>query len=130
MASTPAFISTPKIGIANISAANTNRDGTGAHVTVITAGANGTRVNEIVVKAEDNPADSIIILWIHDGSTAFIFDEIDMGDPADADNTVTAFRYTKEYNNLVLPNTYSLRASLTVVPTAGDVNVIALAGDL
>jgi hypothetical protein len=129
MASTPQFTTTPKIGIANISAANANRDGSGTIPTVFTAGSSGSRIEEVVVKAEDNPADSIIILWIYDGATAFIFDEIDLGDPGAASTTVTAFRLSRRYENLVLPTGYSLRATLTVAPTAGDVNVIGLGGD-
>jgi thiamine pyrophosphokinase len=44
---TPIFTLTPKAATARISAANTARDGSGALVTLFTAGANGSRVDFI-----------------------------------------------------------------------------------
>lgn len=128
MANSASFIKTAVLGIANLTTANTGRDGSGSLVNVCTADANQIRVNRIRVKAEDNPADSIVLLWIHDGSAAWLYDEVDLGDPADATNTDTAFKYDFATPDLVLPNGYSLKATITVTPTAGDVNVFALGG--
>ena len=44
---TPIFTLTPNIGMAEVSAANTESDGTGALVTLFTAGANGSRVEYV-----------------------------------------------------------------------------------
>lgn len=129
MATDPQFAATPLAGVANISAANTNRDGSGSLVTVVTAGASGAKIEEIVVKAEDNPADGVIIIWIDTGGTAFMYDEIDMGDGVDATNTEPGVRFVKTYTNLVLKAGWILQATLTVAPTAGDVNVWAFGGD-
>ena len=130
MASTPQFISTARIGATTVSTANSNRDGTGTIATVLTGAATGTRVNEIVLKATGDPADSIVCLFLHDGTTYSLFDEIDLGDPAAASTTVTGYRTSVRYDNLVLPSaSWSLRASITVAPTSGVVNVIALGGD-
>jgi hypothetical protein len=132
MADAPVFVDTPIIGIANIATGVTARDGTGAYTNVVTAttAGNGVRIEEIVIQFETDAADSTVILWIHDGSTSYIFDDIDVGNPAAGSTTVAAYRTTKTYTNLVLPVGYSLKASVTVTPTTGDCNVIALGGRL
>jgi hypothetical protein len=129
MATDPQFTTTPKIGIGQVSTANTARDGTGTVVTVVTAGASGTRIEELVVKATDNPADSIVTIFLHDGTNFRLFDEFDLGDPAAGSATVEAYRASRTYANLVLPTGWSLRAAITAAPTGGVVNVIALGGD-
>lgn len=131
MASTPAFAVTPRIGVGSVSTTNTNRDGTGTIVTIITGASTGTRINEIVIKSTNDPADSIVTLFLHDGTTAWLFDEIDLGNPAAASSTVTGFRTSLVYTNVILPSTsWSLRAAVTAAPTAGVLNVFALAADL
>lgn len=129
MASSPAFIATAKIGAGSVSTANTNRDGTGTIATIFTAGASGSKINEIVLKATGDPADSIVNIFIYDGSSYWLFDEFDLGDPAAASTTVTGYRASRTYENLVIPSGYSIRASITVALTSGVVNVIALGGD-
>ena len=129
MATSPQFITTPKIGAASVSTANTNRDGTGTIATVFTAGASGSKIEEVVVQATNDPADSTITLFIYDGANYWLFDEIDIGNPAAASTTVAGYRTYKTYENLVLPTGYSLRAAITVALTAGVANVFALGGD-
>jgi hypothetical protein len=51
MATTAAFAATPHVEVSVVSAANTNRDGTGTIVTILTPGSNGTRVERIQAKA-------------------------------------------------------------------------------
>lgn len=132
MATAPAFIDAPRIGVGAVDTAQTARAaGTSTNVVdILTAGANGTRILEVVVKADDDPADSCVVLWIHNGSTNYAFDEIDLGNPAAGSATVASYRGTTTYSNLVLPNGYKLQASITATPTAGDVVVFALGGDL
>ena len=112
-----------------MSTANTARDGTGTIVTIFTAGSNGSRINTIVVKATDNPADCTITFFLHDGSNYHIYDEWDIGDPAVGSATVVSYRETRSYQNLVLPTGWTLRAAVTVAPTAGNLQVFALGGD-
>ena len=130
MASTPNFTGTPRIGVASVSTANTNRDGTGTIVDIITGVAAGTKINEVVIKSTGNPADSIVTLFVYDGTTSWLFDEVDLGDPAAASATVTGYRINVFYDNLILPSSsHKLQAAITVAPTAGVVNVFALGGD-
>ena len=52
MASNPVFAVTPRIGMTQVSVANTNYDGvTGTYSDVIIGASTGTRVAEIVVQA-------------------------------------------------------------------------------
>ena len=130
MAAAPAFAATPRIGNANATT-NSNRDGTGtAPATVLTAASSGTQVREVVIKSTSDPADSVVVLGLHDGTNLVLFDEIDIGDPAAGSTTVTAFRTSVRYDNLFLPTSWSLRATVTVAPTAGNITVIALGADL
>lgn len=130
MATSPAFTATPRIGVGSVSATNTGRDGTGTIVDIITGAATGTKINEVVVKSTGDPADSIVTLFVNDGTTNWLFDEIDLGNPAAGSATVTAYRTNALYDNLILPNaSWKLRAAVTAAPTAGVLNVYALGGD-
>lgn len=131
MASSPVFGSTPRLGVAAVSTANTNRDGTGTIVDILTGVAAGTRIERIVAQATGNPADSIVTLFIHNGTSYFIFDEIDLGDPAAASTTVAGYRYEKAYSDLVLPTaSFKFAAAITVALTAGVINMFAFGADL
>lgn len=131
MADTPKFASTPRIGFGSVSTANTNRDGTGTIVDIITGVAAGTRIEEIVLKATGDPADSIVTIFLHDGTAYRLFDEFDLNDPAAASATVTGYRISRTYDNLVLPSaSWKLAAAITAALTAGAINVFALGADL
>lgn len=129
MASAPSFASTPRVAGASV-ATNTARDGTGTITTVLSAGSGGTKINEVVVKSTGQPADSVVTLFLFDGTSYYLFDEIDLGAPTAGSNTAAAYRTSVRYDNVVLPNGWSLRAAVTVAATSGAVLVIALAGDL
>jgi hypothetical protein len=131
MANNPSFIATPRIGIGSVSTANTARDGTGTIVDVITGAATGTRILEVVLKADNDPADCTVVLYLYNGSNSIVFDEIDLGNPAPGSTTVASYRSSFTYSNLVLPSaSWKLQASITVAPTAGTVKVWAFGGDL
>ncbi len=136
MATQPAFASTPAIGVAVIGTNGvdgTNRNGSGATtaapVTVITAGSSGSKIEEITVKAEVDPADSTVLLFLHDGSAFHLWDEYDIGNPAAGSVTVASYRETRTYENLILESGWSLRAVITAAPTTGLVQVFAFGGD-
>lgn len=132
MADAPAFIATPEIGVGSLTTGQTARAaGTTSNVVdILTAGANGTRILEVVAKASDDPADSCVVLWLHNGTTNYPFDEIDLGNPSAGSATTPSARFTTTYSNLVLPSGWKLQASITATPTAGAVKVFALGGDL
>lgn len=70
MASTAQYATTPKNGVAQVSVANTNRDGTGTLSTVFTAGASGSRLDALVVQATSTTTAGIVRFFIsNDGGT-------------------------------------------------------------
>jgi hypothetical protein len=128
-ASAPAFASTVHNAAGSISTANTNRDGTGTIATIFTAGSSGSKIDEIDIKADGNPADCTVVFYLYDGSAYHVFDEWDIGDPAAGSATVASYREARTYENLLLQSGWSLRASITVAPTSGLIQVHAFGGD-
>lgn len=77
MAVKPQFTSTPNVGQGALSVANTNRDGTGALVDVFTAGAAGSRVDKIVVKATGSTTAGMVRIFVKLGAgTARLLTEV------------------------------------------------------
>ncbi len=74
----PIFVLTPNALPAHLSAANTGRDGTGTLVNVVSAGANGTRIEGIRVQASGTTTAGVIRLFITDaaGANGRLFMEI------------------------------------------------------
>lgn len=131
MAASPAFAATPRIGVAAVSAANTNRDGTGTIVDVLTGVAAGTRVERVVLQTTGNPADSIVTMYIHNGTSYFLFDEFDLGDPTAASTTIPGWRIEKAYNDVVLPSSsFKVAFAITVALTTGVINAFVFGADL
>lgn len=125
------YASTPKCGIGQISTANTNRDGTGTIGTVFTAGASGSRIDAIDIKAIATTTAGMIRLFIHDGTNARLLTEIPVL-AATPSATVPAWEVQLNTNSMsqvlpiVLPTGYSLRASTEKAETF---NIIAFGGD-
>jgi hypothetical protein len=119
MASAPNFATIPVLANGNLSVANTNRDGTGTLVTVYTAPAGGAEVYRMRLKATGDPADSIITVFLHDGTVYHIFDDFDIGNPAAPSAVNPAVDLERRYEDLRLPEGWSVRAGITVAPTSG-----------
>lgn len=133
MAATPAFPSAGRTAVVTLSAATTDK--TGATTTnigdILTGVAAGTRIRRIVIIADGNPADSTVMIFVHNGTAYKLWDDIDIGDPAASSTTVAGYRTERSYEDLILPSTsFKIAAAITVAPTSGNVNVWALGGDL
>lgn len=131
MSTSAQYASTPKCGVGQVSVANTNRDGTGTIVTVFSAGASGSRIDAIDLKAVGTTTAGMIRLFIHDGANARLLTEV----PVTAitpSGTLPSWEAQLNTNTmtqvlpLVLPTGYSLRAATN---NAETFNVIALGGD-
>lgn len=128
MAANPAFAVTPRVGMVQLSVANTNRDGsTGTYGTVITAGNSGTRISEIVVQATGTTTAGMIRVFTNDGTNKRMFDEISVAAVASPGASTKATRSSTTYNNLVMPSGWSLIAS---THNGEVINVCALGADL
>lgn len=133
MSTTPAYWSNRRMGRAVLSAATTDKTGatTTNIVDILTGVAAGTEITEIQVKADGNPADCIILIFLHNGTDYRLYTEIDIDDPAPGSTTVPAYEQTRYYTGIFLPTaSWKIAAAITVVPTAGSVNVFASGGDL
>jgi hypothetical protein len=127
MATQPAFATTPRIGMGQVTAANTNRDGTGTIATILTGVAAGTRINEIGIEATGTTTAGMVRLYLHDGTNARLFDEFVVAAITVGASTA-GYSATKTYDNLVLPSaSWSIRAS---THNAETFNVIVLGADL
>jgi len=124
----PVFVGTMNLGVAAIATANTNRDGTGTIGTIFTAGAQGSRVHRIRVKASVTTTAGMVRIFIHNGSAYFLYLEI----PVTAltpSATVEAFSYELDLPNedaILLPTGYTIRAS---THNAENFNVFVEGGD-
>jgi uncharacterized membrane protein len=78
MSSTANFASTPAAGalLAQLSVANTNRDGTGTLVDILTAAAAGTRVDALEIVAAGTTTAGVVRLFLYDGTNNRLFKEI------------------------------------------------------
>lgn len=108
----PKFIDAPIIGIAEISVANTNRDGTGDMVVVATGTEAGKVIELIRVVAIVTTTAGMIRLFLNDGSTKYLYKELPVAVVV-ASATVPAFE--KEFvptgGSLTLPEGWTLEAA-------------------
>ena len=127
MADAPAFAVTPRISSVLVNTAESSWTAPTNVGTLITGAATGTRIAEIVVKSVQTSAAAIIRMFLYDGTTYYLFDEISIS-AATGSNTVQQSRVSNSYANLILPSaSWSLRVTTTISQAAV---VTALAADL
>ena len=130
MATSPAFISTARIGRCSLSTANTATDGTGTITDLIIGAAAGTRVLSINVQGTATTVAALVNIFLYDGTNYDLFDQFTIS-ATTGSNTTKGYRLVTSYTDLVLPSaTWKLGATLTVAPTSGTVRVAAFGGDL
>jgi hypothetical protein len=72
----PIFPLTPVIGLAQVTAANANRDGTGTIVAVLTGATDGTRIHRITIHAAVTTTLGTVRLFITGGGVTRLWKEI------------------------------------------------------
>jgi hypothetical protein len=127
MANQPVFAIAPRIGLGQVSTANTNRDGTGTIATILTGASTGTRINQIVIEGIATTTAGMVRIYFNDGTNTRLFDEFQV-----VANTVSAssvaYRASKTYDSLILPNaSWSVRAS---THNAETFNIFIFGADL
>lgn len=122
MSQDPAFASTINNNSALLSAgAETDLQVPTKTATVITAGASGTKIEEVVVHMTSTGAGGLVAttvaglvyVFLYDGSTYHLYDTIAVT-AVTASTTVAPFRSSKQYTNLILKSGWSLRCSQSV----------------
>lgn len=111
MASTPIYVGTPKTWQAALAAANTNRDGTGTLVDVVSAGSLGSRLDKVRVCASGTTTAGVIRLFVFDGTNSYLVREI-LVSAATPGTAQDVWAQDIDLDGLVLTNnTWKLRAS-------------------
>jgi hypothetical protein len=127
----PIFTLVPVATTASVSAANTARDGTGTLVTLLSAGANGTRLDRLVATATGQTAAAQLLLFVNDGTTSWLFKELTISAVTAGPTTAAATTELVRTDGLpimAIPSGYSIKFCLTVAPVSGQVNVTAHGG--
>jgi hypothetical protein len=127
MAVSPSFAAVPRIGNVSIATAEASYTGPTNFGTLITGASTGTRIAEIVVKNAATSSAAIVRIFLHDGTTYWLFDEVTIA-AATGSSTVQQTRVSTSYNNLILPSaSWSIRVTTSVSQTT---HVTALGADL
>jgi hypothetical protein len=114
MATSPVFAVTPRIGAVSISTADSSYTAPTNVGTLITGASTGTRISEIVVKNAATSAAAIVRIFLYDGSTYWLHDEVTIT-AATGSSTVQQSRTSTVYNNLILPSaSWSVRVTTSV----------------
>jgi hypothetical protein len=134
VATDPAFAATPNNGSALLGNAETNLQVPTTTSVIVTAGASGTKVEEVVVEASAtslvaSTVAGLVYLFLYDGSTYHLFDVVTVS-AITASSTVPGFRQRNVYSNLFLKSGWSLRASQSIAGNASILKVHAFGGDL
>ena len=133
MATSPAYAATVDSGAVLLGAVETSTQTPTTTSTVVSAGANGTKIEEIVVEASQtslvaSTVAGLVYIFLYDGTTYHLFDTITVT-LITASATVAPFRASKVYNNLVLKNGWSLRMSQSESSNASILKAFAFGGD-
>jgi len=130
----PIFPLTPVIGIATLTTptaitSRANITGTTGLVQLTATSTNGTKVPLITVKAKATSVATNLFVWIYNGTTSYLFDEIAIPVQT-ASTTGESYFVAKNYEllygaSIVLPPTYQLYVSVSIQQ---DLNVFAHGG--
>jgi len=106
----PRLTDVPVIALAQVSTANTNRDGTGTAPDVITGSTNGTRIDRITITATGTTTAGVVRLYLYDGTNTRLWREV-LVTAITPSASVAVFSAILSGLGLVLPNTYKIKAS-------------------
>jgi len=127
MATSPAFAVTPRIGAVSVATADSSYTSPTNVGTLITGASTGTRIAELVVKSAATSAAAVVRIFLYDGSTYWLYDEVVVS-AATGSSTVAQNRVSTTYNNLILPSaSWSIRVTTSIAQTT---HVTAFGADL
>jgi hypothetical protein len=132
MAASAQYASTPKIGSALLTTADTSLTAPSTVGTVFTAGSSGSRIDYVDVQGVATTSSGLVNLFIFDGTNYFLYTQVPV-QAVTSSTTAPAFSTSISSNShpnilpINLPTGYSLRATASISQTG--VRVIALGGD-
>ncbi len=129
---TPIFTQTPKSTVVTLTTANTDQTGatTTNIVNLITAGANGARVQEVRVNIPQTSQAGLVNIFVSvgGGTTWKLFDTIAIT-AVTLSATAAGFQFIKTYDNFILTAGATVGASITVATANNPTHVMAYYGD-
>jgi hypothetical protein len=132
----PIFSLVPVAKSVSITTATTDnplRAGTGVNFgTVLSAGANGTRIDRITATGTATTVATQVLLFVFDGTTNFFFKELTLAAVTASTTTAAAaveLIRTDGLPVIAIPSGYSLKAAITVAPSSGAIIVTGFGGD-
>ena len=125
MAAAPAFAATPRCSAVSIGTADTSRTAPTNVGTVLTAGASGSRIDEVTITAAGTSTSNVVRLFIYTGSVYYLLKEV-LTTAITPGASQDSFNTTLTFNSLVIPSGYSLRATTHATETY---HVFAFGGD-
>ena len=132
MAAEPVFAVFPRVGFNIATSGSADMGGTvqpSGLVSIITAGASGTRISEVTCKiaASGTSQASLVRLFLVNQSNWMLYDELVLNTTTSSSNSPSS-RFVARYDNLILPSpSWSLQATTSV---SQPTHVIALGADL
>lgn len=125
MATEPNFASNVKAWAVSIASADASRTSPSSFGTLVTAGANGSRIDEITVTAAGNSTANMVRVFLHNGSAYFLLQEVQVF-ATTASTSVPSYTVTLTFNSLVIPSGWSIRVTTN---NAETYHVTAFGGD-
>lgn len=139
MAAAIEFLDTPKIGYARVTTGVTATDGSGSLTSVTWYGGSAPAGNWMLTKVialassatgVGNPADSLLHIFVTDGTTPRRLRTIDIGDPAVGSVSVPEGQWEIDFGHaFIFPSTISLLFGVSVTPTAGNIDCLVIVQD-
>jgi hypothetical protein len=138
---TPNFATTPVCGVGLISTGDSSRTSPTNKATVLTAGSSGTRIERIAFCAIGATTASVIRLFVYNGTSYFLWQEIVLPAITPVDGVTPVFCNSANVGAgleavdnpnvmpMLLPSGYSLVASVQDTQISGGVNVFAIGGN-
>lgn len=132
MSTSAQYASTPKIGSALLTTADTSLTAPTTVGTIFTAGASGSRIDYIDIQGVANTVASNVNVFIFDGTNYILYTQIPIM-AVTSSTTSAAFSAVISSNTnanilpINLPSGYSVRATTSVTQTG--IRVTALGGD-
>lgn len=129
----PIFVATPACSFVSTgTSANTNRDGTGTVATVLTAGANGSKIETVILQHLGTNVATVVRFFVNNGSTnATPANNTLVHEETMAANTLSQVAASIPVvwrANLALPTGYVLNVTIGTAVAAG-IQVTAQAGN-
>jgi hypothetical protein len=125
----PSYASTVNVGAGLVPATlDTSLTAPTNTTTIVTGGATGTNNFEFVIQGVGTTVAGVCNVFVDDGSTKHLIDQV-LVTAVTSNTTSVAFRQVREYTNLFLKNTWTIKVAQTVAGNQSMLKCALFAGD-